>query len=131
MWLTSTQAAFMNMATSGTYSAALSGPPESALPLGELREEFAVSRQDLLLLSVLLPIVAIGMGAIFFFKMLAFVPAAPWAVWLCALPCIGISLAIAREGYRTLTRAHAQSGLRVLVFDEGFVSFRPNDVFTC
>jgi len=121
----------MNTATSGTSSAALPGLPESALTLGALREQFAVSRQDLILLSVLPPIAAIGIGAIFFVKMLAVVPAAPWAVWLCALPCIGISLIIAREGYRTLTKAHARSGMRVLLFDEGFISFRPNDVFSC
>jgi hypothetical protein len=86
--------------------------PESAYELGNLIEDFGVSRSDLVFITVALPIVAVGISVVFLLEMLPALPPVSWAAALCIVACGCIGVAVAFEGSKTIRTAHANKAVR-------------------
>jgi hypothetical protein len=105
--------------------------PDSAYQLGGLLEDFRVSRTELAfnLLSVpgLLAIVA----AILYYRVPNLL--APKDVTEFVWLAIGLAILAGGSGWALwiIARAYLNRHMRVLVLEEGFVCFRPDQVFTC
>jgi hypothetical protein len=105
--------------------------PESAYELGELLEDFPVSRTELAFnlagLSVLLGV----LGAILYYRVPNLL--APQGVMDVVSLICGLAISLGGAGWSIwiIGQAYHNRHLRVLVFEKGFVCFRRKTVFTC
>jgi len=114
----------MSAATLGTV-------PESAYELGDLVEDFSVDRQELWFNLLCIPPL-LGLAAWMVYARVPNLLAPQSSVELLTLA--GGSLFVLGGiawGVATIGKGYRSREMRVLVFEEGFVSFRPDGVFAC
>src|SRR5688572_13171987 len=105
--------------------------PEAAYELGELRADFRVSKVQVLFCILCLAILFAVMGAIGvarFPNLLAPRNAGDFAALAIGFMFFGVALAWGGVQIANMVRNRKT---RVLIFDEGFVSFRRDRVFVC
>lgn len=104
--------------------------PETAFNLGELVEDFAVSRSEVIAAAVTLVVCFFLCPVAFFLKnprMIAPVDSRDyWAIAGCAV----LMLIFLIGGINVMLKIYAKRDMRVLLFEHGFVSFKPEQVFS-
>jgi hypothetical protein len=105
--------------------------PEAAYDLGDLCHDFRVSRSDAIVAAVILPIGAVGVAIYAFVQALPLLPPGRWPLIACgAVLGLGTAAVLIGLGMH-LRRVLAGEHARVLLFEEGVVCFRSNQVTVC
>jgi Family of unknown function (DUF6585) len=105
--------------------------PESAYQLGELRKDFSASRAELALCVAVVIFLVGSIGWAGFAGFLNGRPPQNAADWVVLVGTVVGMVAAAAWGGWHLRKLHRNRHMRVLVFDDGFVSFRSEEVFVC
>jgi hypothetical protein len=105
--------------------------PESAYQLGALLEDFRVSRVELAFNLICVPGLLGFIGAILYYRVPNLL--APKDVTELVWLVVGLAIILGGVGWSIwmIVQAYHNRHMRLLVFAEGFVCFRPDKVFSC
>src|SRR5688572_17760259 len=105
--------------------------PESAYQLGVLRKDFGMARCELAMCVALLIFVVGFIGWCGFGKFLGSRAPQDALDWVVAVGTVIGMVGAGAWGLRELRKLYHNRHMRVLVFEDGFVSFRPGETFVC
>jgi len=109
--------------------------PEMAYSLGELVEDFRVSRRDLrsgiLGTAVVIAVCICLCPVVFYLKDSGLIAPVDTGDYLLIGTCVTFMLGFLCGGISIILQMHAKRHTRVLLFVDGLVSFKPEQVFSC
>jgi hypothetical protein len=112
-------------------AAALANIPKSAYELGDLIEDFPVDRQELWFnLLCIPPLLGLASWMVYARVPNLLAPQSSIEFLTLAGGCVFVLGGIS-WGVATIAKSYRNREMRVLAFEEGFVSFRPDGVFAC